>query len=164
MSNLEYLCHVNQPCEGLGKVDRPSVTMGAPPRPSYSSLTTLPRCRNLLQPHHISHQHAIKEQGRKKKHTLRSKVIEDVQPYLEADGTVLHGNYNLVKNSLHADIVRKSTNNFKPNRVLGSKPPPIHKSERSLPRVTRGQATAHACATSSSESASLMMTIAHCVI
>ena len=42
-----------------------------------------------------------------------------------------------VKNSLHTDIVRKSTNNFQPNCVLGSKPPPIHKSERSLPCITR---------------------------
>ena len=47
-----------------------------------------------LQTHHVSHPHAILDQGRRKlKNALRSKCIESVQPYLDADGLLLRGNY-----------------------------------------------------------------------
>ena len=48
-----------------------------------------------LQPHHTSHSHAILDQGRRKvKETLRSKCIDDVRPFLEADGMMLRENYH----------------------------------------------------------------------
>ena len=71
------------------------------------------------------------------KHTLRSKVLDDVKPYLEADGTILRHKYMFTKDALHTDIVKKAIDKAKPNRVLGSAPPPIHKSEKTLPRITR---------------------------
>ena len=83
-------------------------------------------------------QGSLLDQGsRKLKHTLRSKCIADVQPYLEADGSLGRGNFGFVKNKLHTDIVRKATSNRGPNCVLGSHPPPIHACEAGLPRLTR---------------------------
>ena len=91
-----------------------------------------------LQPGHVSYPFATLDQGsRKLKHTLRSKCIADVQPYLEADGSLGRGNFGPVKNKLHTDIVRKATSIRGPNRVLGSHPPPIHACEAGLPRLTR---------------------------
>ena len=91
-----------------------------------------------LQPGHVSYPFAqIDNSPRRLKHTLRSKCIADVQPYLEADGSLGRGNFSYVKNQLHTDIVRKSIESSGPNRVLGVRPPPIHASETSLPRITR---------------------------
>ena len=91
-----------------------------------------------LQPDHVTNPYAKLDQGsRKLKHTLHSKCIADVQPYLEADGSLGRGIFGFVKNQLHTDIVRKASLNRGPNRVLGSHPPPIHASEAQLPRLTR---------------------------
>ena len=64
------------------------------------------------------------------KYTLRSKVIEDLEPYLDEDGTISRGNYPLVKNQLHTDIVDRAMRRSGPNRVLGYIPPAIHKNEK----------------------------------
>ena len=68
---------------------------------------------------------------------LRSKVIDDVAPYLEADGTISSDNFHQVKNKLHTDIVKKAICRANENRVLGRKAPPVHSNENHLPRVIR---------------------------
>ena len=91
-----------------------------------------------LQPGHVSYPYAQVGQGpRTLKHTLRSKCIGDVQPYLEADGSLGRGQFGYVKNRLHTDIVRKAIQESAPNRVLGAHPPPINKNENHLPRKSR---------------------------
>ena len=91
-----------------------------------------------LDPNHVSHPFTTLDQGpRKLKHTLRSTCIEDVSPYLEESGTISRGNYDMVKNKLHNDIVRKSINRSSNNRVIGCKPPPVNSNENHLPGVTR---------------------------
>ena len=91
-----------------------------------------------LDPNHVSHPFTTLDQGpRKLKHTLRSKCVEDVSPYLEENGTISRGNYDMVKNKLHTDIVRKSIIRSSDNRVIGCKPPPVNSNENHLPRVTR---------------------------
>ena len=62
-----------------------------------------------LDPSHVSYPFTTLDQGpRKLKHTLRSKCIEDVRPYLENDGTFSRGNFNKVKNKLHCKKGRES--------------------------------------------------------
>ena len=91
-----------------------------------------------LQPSHVSHVHTTLDQGPGKlKQTQRSKVLEDVSPYLEEDGTVAPGNYVNIANDLHMDIVTKAISRSEPIRILSRKPPTVHKNERSLPRITR---------------------------
>ena len=97
------------------------------------------------------------EQGpRSMKQTLRSKVIDDVRPYIEDDGHIKRGSYPLVKNQIHTDVVRRAISRSGPNRVLGTKPPEIHKSECNLRRLSsvtlaHARATAQDCATISME-------------
>ena len=91
-----------------------------------------------LQPGHVSFPYVQMDQGpRRLRETLRSKCLADVQPYLEADGTLAPGNYQRVKDSLHTDIVARAIQNSAPNRVLGVRPPPVDASETSLPRLSR---------------------------
>ena len=68
---------------------------------------------------------------------LRSKVIDDVAPYLEADGTISSGNFHQVKNKLHTDIVKKAISRASENRVIGRQAPPVNSNENHLPRVIR---------------------------
>ena len=49
---------------------------------------------------------------------------------------MLRSKYRQTVKGLHTDAVRKTISHFQPNRVLGCKPPSIHKSEKSLPRTT----------------------------
>ena len=91
-----------------------------------------------LQPNHVSHPVVQLDQGpRRLKHTLRSKCIAAVQPYLQPDGTLSQGRFPAVKNLLHTAIVGDTINNLGPNRVLGVPPPLVDASESSLPRQTR---------------------------
>ena len=91
-----------------------------------------------LQPGNPSHPYVTRPDGRRRmKHTLRSKVIDDVRPYLDADGKIAPGTYRDALNSIHTDIVGSAIANQRPNRVLGTAPPKISLSEKTLPRVTR---------------------------
>ena len=103
-----------------------------------------------LQPSHPSHHYAQLDQGhRQLKHTLRSKVIEDVRPYLESDGTAREGSFSYIKNAFHTDIVSKVVRDLAPNRVLGHPPVAVSKSEIYLPRLIRAtlsQLRSGACA------------------
>ena len=46
-------------------------------------------------------------------------------------------NYKHAKVAIHTNLVQRSIRRSHPNRVLGTKTPPVHKSEISLPRKTR---------------------------
>ena len=70
------------------------------------------------------------------KHTLRSKVIDDVAPYLEADGTISSENFHQVK-KLHTNIVKKAISRASENRVIDRQAPPVNSNENHLPRVIR---------------------------
>ena len=95
----------------------------------------LARC---LQPQHPSHSVVTRPPGRRKmKETLHSKVIQDVQPFLDANGVIAPGTYGDVIKSLHTDAVVNSINNRAPNRVLGDRPPAINTKEKYLQRKTR---------------------------
>ena len=91
-----------------------------------------------LQPEHPSHPFVTRQDGRRaNKHTLKSKTIETVRPFLDADGKIAPGTYRSTINDIHTNAVTSAINNQAPNRVLGTRPPQISKQERRLPRVTR---------------------------
>ena len=91
-----------------------------------------------LQEGHPSHQHVLLERGRRPmKETLRSKCLEVVQPYLNADGKVDAGDFPRVKQAIHTDIVAQAIDKLGSSRVLNRRPPPVDKSEASLPRLVR---------------------------
>ena len=95
----------------------------------------LARC---LQPHHPSHRLVTLPPGpRRMKETLRSKVIHQVEPYLDANGVIALGTYQQTIQSIHTDVVASAVNRLAPNRVLGRNPPEIDSRENYLPRITR---------------------------
>ena len=125
-------------CHTAAAVDHLHTETGVLPVSDHLHLLSSQFLARALHPDHVSHPYALLDQGRRGlKQTLRSKCIADVQPYLEEDGSLGRGQFSLVKNKLHTDIVDKSIRNRAPNRVLGVLPPPIDASEASLPRITR---------------------------
>ena len=68
---------------------------------------------------------------------MRSKVIEDVAPYMENDGTIPKGKFHFVKDQLHTDIVKKAISRASENRVIGRQAPPVNSNENHLPWVIR---------------------------
>ena len=125
-------------CHSAAAVDHLHSETGVLPVKDHLHLLSSQFLARALQPEHVSYPYAQLDQGRRGlKHTLRSKCIADVQPYLEDDGSLGRGQFSHVKNKLHTDIVDKSIRNRAPNRVLGVLPPPIDASEASLPRKTR---------------------------
>ena len=91
-----------------------------------------------LQEGHPSHQHVTQDRGRRPmKETLRSKVIEEVQPYLNANGKVDAGDFPRVQRAIHTDVVAKTVDRLGGSRVLNRRPPPVDKSEATLPRLVR---------------------------
>ena len=90
----------------------------------------LARC---LQPSHPSFEVVTRDTGRRQmKETLRSKVIDQVHPYLDAPGT-----YGESIKSIHSDVVRDTISRQAPNRVLGHLAPPISAKGKVLPPKTR---------------------------
>ena len=90
-----------------------------------------------LQPHHASHATVLLEQGpRNMKHTLWSKVISDVEPFL-VDGVVRPADFSGILSAIHTKIVGKAVDRLQPNRVLNGIPPLIDPSETFLPRAIR---------------------------
>ena len=71
------------------------------------------------------------------KQTLRSKILDDVRPYLDADGNVAPGDFQRVKAAIHTDVVATTIGQLSSSRVLNARPPPVDKSETSLPRRVR---------------------------
>ena len=66
------------------------------------------------------------------KHTLRSKVIADIEPFL-ADGVVPPAALGIALKGIHTKIVDEAINGLQPNRVLGGVPLLIDPSELFLP-------------------------------
>ena len=91
-----------------------------------------------LQENHASHQHVTQDCGRRPmKEALRSKVLDDVSPYLDANGKTAPGDLNQANKALHTDAVARAIDQLGSSRVLNTKPLPINKSESSLPRLVR---------------------------
>ena len=85
-----------------------------------------------------SHQHVMLDRGRMPmKETLRSKVIEEVQPYLNANGKVDAGDFHRIQQAIHTDIVAKTVDRLGGSRVLNTHPLPVDKSEAALPHLVR---------------------------
>ena len=125
-------------CHAMASVDHLHAEASELPAEDHQRLLSAQFLARTLQPSHPSHPYVTRPEGRRKmKHTLRSKVIENVRPYLSPDGTIAPGSYRDSINSIHTDIVRTAINNQRPNRVLGTPPPQISKSEKSLQRATR---------------------------
>ena len=71
------------------------------------------------------------------KETLFTKAVDEVRPYLDANGSIAPGTYRDTINAIHTDVVSQAVSNLGHNRVIGSKPLPISKKEKFLPRQTR---------------------------
>jgi hypothetical protein len=100
----------------------------------------LARC---LSPVHPSHRTVLLPpgprknlQGRPLKETLSSRFHADLVPYLQ-DGILPSIIYNRTKDAIHTAAVRDYLASAPPNKVLGTRPPDIHPSEESLPRICR---------------------------
>ena len=70
------------------------------------------------------------------KDTLRSKCWATVEPFLQ-NGIVPPGAFSEVKNKIHTKVVGDYVDGIGPNRVLNTRPPLVHPSERYLPRESR---------------------------
>ena len=70
------------------------------------------------------------------KETLQSAFYGEVAPYL-VDGVIPPAHYKNTKAKIHANFVQRSIAARNTNPVLGRKPPPIHQSEKRLPRAYR---------------------------
>ena len=92
---------------------------------------------NALTPDHPSHGVVTLPLGpRSKKHTLYSKNIAAVSPYLR-DGIIPPSNYKKVVSSLHTAAVSAALRASAPNKLLGVHPPDINPEEETLSRPHR---------------------------
>ena len=92
-----------------------------------------------LDPEHPSHDVSTAPQApHPLRHTLTSKYCGSVSPLTTGDISP-PGQCGDVIKSLHTSAVESSIRKLdaKPNRVLGSRPPPIHATSKSLPRPWR---------------------------
>ena len=125
-------------CHNMASVDHLHAEAQELPVGEHMRLLSAQYLARALQPGNPSHPYVTRPDGRRKmKHTLRSKVIDDVRPYLDADGKIVPGTYRDTLNSIHTDIVGSTIAKQRPNRVLNTAPPKISMSEKTLPRVTR---------------------------
>ena len=93
---------------------------------------------SCLRPNHPSFRVANLDSGpRAKKHTLRSKFLPVVAPYLNADGHLDPPDYGYTIKQLHTQFVANTISSLEPNPVIGFRPPKIHLSEATLPRRVR---------------------------
>ena len=93
---------------------------------------------SCLRPSHPSNAVVKAPSGpRSMKHTLQSKFLPALTPHLNNDGDIESANYANVRSSVHTESVSKSISNFDPNRLLGTRPPPISPSESRLTRMQR---------------------------
>ena len=90
-----------------------------------------------LVPSHPSHTVVTSPSGsRNKKHTLQSRFLPSVQPYLN-NGTLHPDIYKPTVQSLHTAAVSAVISSRPPNRVLMEPAPPIAEEEQTLPRSYR---------------------------
>jgi hypothetical protein len=91
---------------------------------------------NALTPDHPSHGVTLPLGPRSKKHTLYSKNIATVSPFLQ-DGIILPSNYKKVVSSLHTAAVSAALHASAPNKLLGVHPPDVNPEEETLSRPHR---------------------------
>lgn len=92
---------------------------------------------SALRPSHPLHSIVTSPAGpRDMKGTLLSAYRDDVDPYL-VNGIVQPQDYNDVKNRLHANYVRRSISSRQHTNILRRSTPPVHSSDRRLPRAHR---------------------------
>jgi hypothetical protein len=96
-----------------------------------------------LSPSHPSHQTVLLPPGPRKnsngcpmKETLSSRFGDDLAPYLQ-DGVLPAILYNRTKDAIHTNAVGSYLDSAAPNIILGTRPPEIHPSEETLPRIYR---------------------------
>ena len=92
-----------------------------------------------LVPDHPLHNVASRQPGpRSLRHTLSSRHLPSVSPFLRG-GSLPAASMQDCLSDLHTSAVAVSVNKLdaKPNRVLGTRPPPVDESERALPRPWR---------------------------
>jgi hypothetical protein len=92
--------------------------------PSHPSNATV-----KLPPGHQKNQH-----GRPMKETLSSCFHDAVSPYLWGD-LIPSGLYDKIKNDIHTATVQNYLTSAGPNKVLGTRPPAVDNSEKSLPQA-----------------------------
>jgi hypothetical protein len=103
-------------------------------------LQFLARCRS---PSHPSHETVLLSpgphwiaNGRPMKETLSSKFQDAIAPYLQ-DGVILAVLYKRTRDSIHTNAVHSYLESAIPNVILGTRPPEIHPSDQSFPRIYR---------------------------
>jgi hypothetical protein len=96
-----------------------------------------------FRPSHPSHDVVLQPPGPRKnsqgcplKETLSSKFLDTVSPHLSG-GIMPEVSYKRAKDALHTDAVCAYLLSTGVNPVLGTKPPDVHPSEETLPRVYR---------------------------
>ena len=125
-------------CHNAASIDHLHAEAQELPVSQHLRLLSAQFLARTLQPSHPSYGVVTRPPGRRLiKHTLRSKVIDDVQPFLDANGDLPPGTYQAAINSIHTNIVAETVRNQSHNRVLDAPPPPISKQEKRLPRITR---------------------------
>ena len=105
-------------CHAMSSVEHLHLEAGMLPVSDHLHLLSAQFLAKSLHPSHASFPFTTLDRGpRQLKHTLRSKVFSDLEPYVEADGTINRGNYEAVKKHLHTDIVSRAIGRSGPNRV-----------------------------------------------
>ena len=90
------------------------------------------------RPTHPSFDTILSNPGRRlKKHTLQSRFQHMVDPYLNDDGVLDPNDYKAAIKDIHTKVVTETVSSLAPNPFLGCPPPPIDKSEKTLPRRCR---------------------------
>ena len=93
---------------------------------------------SCLRPDHPSYNTVRLDGGQcSKKHTLSSRFLPVVAPFLNADGSLDPPLYSSTVKKLHTKFVANSISKLEPNPVINFRPPKIHKSEENLPRRVR---------------------------
>ena len=91
-----------------------------------------------LRPSHPSNAVVKAPPGpRSMKNSLQSKFLPALSSHLNSDGDIDSVNYGHVRSSIHTASVAKAISNLEPNRLLGTRPPPISPSESRLTRMQR---------------------------
>jgi hypothetical protein len=71
------------------------------------------------------------------KHTLTSRYLPALTPYLNDNGVISEVSYKRTLNCIHASAIETARNNQNPNKVLQCQPPKVYSSESKLPRTVR---------------------------
>jgi hypothetical protein len=107
------------------------------PVPDHLHLLSSQYLASCLRDQHPCHLTVTRPTGaRDMKHTLRSRCLPKVEPYL-TDGVLPPEDYKQTLTRLHTDAVTNTINTLGPSSLLGINPPDINDTETTLPRQTR---------------------------